>query len=130
MALLKLEHRQLMANNYPGRDDIVEVIGSLAEFMDAEVAPKASGHDRGAETFAATRKALLGQGICQIPYEARYGGLGLPFGVYTLAIELAGAADAPMALSFGIHFAVAEVLSGFAGEDLRAKFLPDILAGR
>jgi alkylation response protein AidB-like acyl-CoA dehydrogenase len=76
------------------------------------------------------RAALFEKGVTQIAHPAKYGGLGLPFGVYELAMELVGTADASIALSMAIHNTVAEGLIQFGSEGLRSQLIPDIMSGK
>lgn len=77
-----------------------------------------------------SRAALFSKGITQIALPSKYGGLGLPFGVYELAMELVGTADASIALSVAIHNTVSEGLFHFGSEALKDALLADIMSGR
>jgi len=98
--------------------------------MEKEILPLSPKLDLGEAKIAGPRKALLEQGMCQIPFPEEYGGLGLPFSVYANAVELLGTADASVALSLEIHNAVAEGLYRFASQDQKKKYLPRIISGK
>lgn len=115
--------------NYPGQDDYIEVLVALSKFLDHEVAPLSAKFDAGTAIDRA-RRALFEKGITQIAHPTKYGGLGLPFGVYELGMELVGAADASIALSVAIHNTVAEGLLAFGSERLKETFVPDVISGR
>lgn len=97
--------------------------------MEDKVLPFAAAFDAHTASIEATRKALLQQGVCQIPFPREYGGLGLPFGIYDLAMELVGAADAGIALSVAIHNTAAEGIFQFGNEEQKKKYIHDIISG-
>ena len=131
MAIYSAEHRRLMEMHYPsGHQAYSEVLSSLGQFMEKEILPISAKLDTGEAKLAGPRKALLGQGFSQIPFPEEEGGLGLPFSVYAMAIEMLGTADASMCLSVEIHNAVAEGLGLFATKEQKRKYLPGLLTGR
>ncbi len=50
--------------------------------------------------------------------------------MYIMAIELAGAADASIAMSVAIHNTVADGLLNFGSEEQKQRYLPDLISGR
>ncbi|MFI5404187.1 MAG: acyl-CoA dehydrogenase family protein [Candidatus Gagatemarchaeaceae archaeon] len=131
MAIYSAEHRRLMEIFYPdGHEGYSEVLSALGEFMEKEILPVSPKLDSGVISIKGPRKALFDQGMCQIPFPAEYGGLGLPFSVYANAIELLGTADASVALSVEIHNAVAEGLHRFGSDSQRKKYLARIISGK
>lgn len=131
MVLLKEEHRQLLNIFAPGHEEEYgAVLSNLASFLEAKVLPLSPKFDAQQEKISAPRKELLENGICRIAYPEAYGGLGLPVMVYIMAIELAGAADAGMAMSVGIHNTAAEGVYLFGSEAQRKSVLPDLISGR
>ena len=131
MAIYSAEHRRLMEMFFPTHhQEYSDVLASLGEFMEKEILPISPKLDTGEAKIAEPRKALLEQGMCQIPFPEKYGGLGLPFSVYANAVEMLGTADASICLSVEIHNAVAEGLNRFATEDQRKKYLPGLLSGK
>jgi len=106
-----------------------EVLASLGTFMEKELLPISPRIDTGEVKMGGPRKALLKQGICRISFPEEYGGLGLPFSIYALAIEMLGTADASTCLSVEIHNAVAEGLNLFATEAQKRAHLPRLLSG-
>jgi len=131
LAIYSAEHRRLMEMFFPTHhQEYSDVLASLGEFMEKEILPISPKLDTGEAKIAEPRKALLEQGMCQIPFPEKYGGLGLPFSVYANAVEMLGTADASICLSVEIHNAVAEGLNRFATEDQRKKYLPGLLSGK
>src|ERR1700722_11284410 len=110
LGLYQAEHEKVLRTFYgSGYSEHSNILGSLASFLEAEVVPRSAAFDADAGGMAEVRKKLFGQGICRIPFDS-HGGMSLPFGLYALAMELVGAADAPMAMSMAIHNTVAEGL--------------------
>lgn len=107
-----------------------EALGSLAGFLEAKVLPLSAKFDQRTAKIGQARRELLQQGVCQISFPREYGGLGLPFGVYGLAIELTGEADAGIALSVAIHNTAAEGILQFGNEVQKRKYIPDIISGK
>lgn len=131
MALFNSEHRRMMDMFYPGdQGDYNELLGSLGTFLEGHVMPLSEKVDLGEEDIAGPRSELMKHGMCRIPFPEKYGGLGLPFGVYSSAVELLGSADASVALSVEIHNAVAEGVFRYGNEEQKTQLLPDLLSGK
>lgn len=131
MAIYSAEHRRLMEMFHPTRhNEYSEVLTTLGAFMEKEILPVSPKLDTGEAAMAGPRKALLEQGMCQIPFPEKYGGLGLPFSVYANAVEMLGTADASICLSVEIHNAVAEGVFRFGNEGQKARYLPRLLTGK
>lgn len=130
MATYSAEQRRLMETFYPDHhEEYSEVLSSLGTFMEKELLPISPKIDTGEVKIAGPRKALLKQGMCQIAFPEEYGGLGLPFSVYAVAIEMLGTAEASTCLSVEIHNAVAEGLNRFATDAQKSRYLPGLLTG-
>jgi alkylation response protein AidB-like acyl-CoA dehydrogenase len=106
-----------------------DILSSLGGFMEKQILPVSSKLDSGAASIKGPRKALFEQGMSQIPFPAKYGGLGLPFSVYATAVELLGTADASIALSVEIHNAVAEGVFRYGNEAQKEAYLESIITG-
>ena len=131
MAIYSAEHRRLMEIFYPtGHQEYSEVLSSLGDFLEKEIEPLSPKFDTGELGIAGPRKALFRQGLCQIAFPEKYGGLSLPFSVYATAIELLGTADASIALSVEIHNAVSEGIYRFGSDSQKDSHLPGLLAGK
>ena len=130
MPIYNSEHRRLMQILHPANhEEYSEILSALGEFMEKKVLPLSPKFDAEELSIGESRKELLGQGLCQIPFPQEYGGLGLPFSVYATAIEMLGYADASMALSVEIHNAVSEGIFQFGSEGQKKKYLPRLAAG-
>ncbi len=130
MALLTTEHRLLLSSNYPQHEEFEELLSALGGFMEEKVLPFSQKFDDHSAKMDSVRKALLEQGVCQIPFPKELGGLGLPFGIYVLAMELAGYSDAALALSIAIHNTAAEGIFQFGSEEQKRRYVPDIISGQ
>jgi len=131
LAIYNAEHRRLMEMFYPEEhEDYSQVLSSLGKFMEKEILPLSSKFDTGEAQIKGARKGLFEQGLSQIAFPTEFGGLGLPFCVYSNAIELLGTADASIALSVEIHNAVAEGIHRFGSSEQSKKYLPRILSGK
>jgi alkylation response protein AidB-like acyl-CoA dehydrogenase len=130
LPLFDAEHRHLLEILCPkDHEPISAVLQNLGRFMEDKISPHSLRFDEGKESIAGPRKALLSNGICQIPFPEKYGGIGLPFTAYASAMELAGSADASIALSVAIHNTVSEGIFHFGSEDQKSNYLPKIIAG-
>ena len=131
MAIYSAERRRLMEMLHPGRHQVFsEVLSSLGAFMEKEILPLSPKLDAGEASIARPRKALFEQGMTAIPFPVQYGGLGLPFSVYAMAVEMLGNADASVALSVEIHNAVAEGLLRYGSDGQRKKHLAAVISGK
>ncbi len=76
------------------------------------------------------RKQLFESGVSRMLFPGSLRGLQLPFGVYSLAMESIGSADAPTAMSVGIHNTVADGIYQFGSDEQRRQFLMDLIEGK
>jgi alkylation response protein AidB-like acyl-CoA dehydrogenase len=97
--------------------------------MERRIMPLSPKVDHGQQPIEEARGELFKQGYCQIPFPVEWHGLGLPFSVYAMAIELLGTADASIALSVEIHNAVADGLFQYGTPEQKKKHLPLLLRG-
>ena len=130
MKLFRQEHRTTLDVFY-GREaeQYSALLEALGAALETRVLPDSARFDNDSGGIAGARRSLFDQGVCRIPFES-HGGLSLPFGVYCLAMELAGAADAPTAMSLGIHNTVAEGVFRFGSELQRTNLFPDLISGK
>jgi alkylation response protein AidB-like acyl-CoA dehydrogenase len=130
MKLYSGEHERILKTFYPEHaDEYGPILSGLASFMQEKILPLSPDFDIHAREITQSRKELLSQGICRISLPLEYGGLGLPFAVYAMAMELAGMADASVALSIGIHNTVAEGVMAFGNREQKLELLPKMASG-
>jgi alkylation response protein AidB-like acyl-CoA dehydrogenase len=106
------------------------LLKSLSTVLEGKVVPLSLALDQGREEIKKPRKLLFDQGVSKLPHPSEFGGLGVPFGVYALAMEMVGAADASIAMSIGIHGVVAEAVARFGSREQRERLLPQLLSGK
>ncbi len=130
MGLFRPEHGDALKAFYgPEAEGYGTVLGSLATYLESEVAPRSLEVDAGTARISDLRKKLFDHGLSLMPFEEPVG-MSLPFGVYTLAMELVGAADAPTAMSMGIHNTVAESVLRYGTASQKQALLADLISGR
>jgi alkylation response protein AidB-like acyl-CoA dehydrogenase len=106
------------------------LLRSLSVVLEEKVSPLSLAIDQGKVEIGKPRRVLFDQGMCKLPHAGEYGGMAVPFGVYALAMELAGAADASTAMSLGIHGTVAEAVARFGSPEQKKRLLPPLLSGK
>jgi alkylation response protein AidB-like acyl-CoA dehydrogenase len=130
MKLFGPVHERLLLSLYGDRASEFEgLLRSLALVLEERVLPLSLGLDQGKGDISKPRGILFEQGLCRLSHPGAYGGMGLPFGIYALAMELAGGADASTAMSIGIHNTVAEAVSRFGSGEQKRDLLPSLLSG-
>jgi alkylation response protein AidB-like acyl-CoA dehydrogenase len=128
--LWKAEHEVLLRQNFAEADQYISLLKNISAFLEEKILPLSAEIDAGKIGIGEPRSYVFNHGICTIPFSSSYGGLGLPFSLYVLAMELVGAADASIALSIGIHNTVSEIVASFGSEEQKNNILPDLISGR
>ncbi len=116
------------------------VLDSIGEIMGDFVAPRSQEMDRiglkyenGKVTFPKAQDecyaTLRDAGLMPVAISRKYGGLGLPVTVQSIVCELSARADASFCLAFG-NINIVEIMERYASEEMCAKWLPDIAAGK
>lgn len=130
LTLFYPEHEKAVRTFYEGeRESYTNLLRSLARVFESEVLPKSAEFDARAGGITVSRRVLFEQGVARMPFGPP-AGLSLPFGMYCLAMELAGSADAPTAMSLGIHDTVAEGLYRFGSEAQKGELLEELVSGK
>lgn len=131
LQLFHPEHRNSLQAFYSiDAETYVQLLEGLANILNESVLPHSASYDLKKESIASSRRALFENGLGKIIFSKSFGGLELPFGVYTLAMELVAAADAPTAMSIGIHNTVADGIYQFGNDSQRRLFCQDLVEGR
>lgn len=132
--MLKLfypEHRNSLHMFYSAEsEDYIELLEGLSSMLEANVLQESASYDLKKRGIAYARKELFDSGLSRMVFPSTSGGLGLPFGVYSLAMELVGSADAPTAMSVGIHNTVADGIYRFGNEEQRKTVCQDLIYGK
>src|SRR5713101_1514495 len=130
MKLFGPEHERILLSLYgDGASELDVLLRNFSAVLEAKVLPLSLRLDQGKGDIGEPRRVLFEQGLCKLSHPEGYGGMGLPFGVYALAMELAGAADASTAMSVGIHNTVADAVAQFGSGEQRRNLLPPLLSG-
>ena len=131
MKLFSAEHERVLLSLYEaeGAETYGSILRSLSVVLEEKVLPLSLALDQGKGEIKEPRQILFEQGVCKLSHPGGYGGMDLPFGVYALAMELAGAADASTAMSLGIHNTVADAIARFGSGEQKRRLLPPLLSG-
>lgn len=129
MKPLEDEHISILRQNYKESKEYEEILESLSQFLEKEVLPFSEKIDKGMR-IKEIREKVFSHGVASIPFTPELGGLGLPFSVYVISMEMLGFADASTALSIGIHNTVSDIISMFGNKEQKEKFVPDLISGR
>lgn len=98
--------------------------------LEANVLQDSASYDLKKKGISEARKDLFESGASRMTFPVSLGGLGLPFGIYSLAMELVGSADAPTAMSLGIHNTVADGIYQFGSDVQRKTVMKDLVEGK
>jgi len=102
----------------------------VREFAQAEVAPIAEKLDHDGEFPIALFKKLGDLGVMSIPFDEKYGGMGLGVFDAVLALEEVARADQSLAVSAMVSMATGLTVSRFGSPELARKWLPEIVTGQ
>ena len=116
--------------NFDLSPDQKQLQGRVHEFAQREVAPVAEQLDRDGVFPTALFKKLGDLGVMSIPFEERYGGMGLGVFEAVLALEEIARADQSLAVSAMVSMATGLTLARFGNQPLIDKWLPEIVTGQ
>ena len=103
----------------------------VRDFAEREIAPRAEAWDRDA-TFPTDVVLAMGElGLFGLPFAEEYGGGGADLTTLCIAIEEIARVDSSMAITLeaGVGLGAAPI-DRFGTDDQRARWLPDLCAGR
>jgi short-chain 2-methylacyl-CoA dehydrogenase len=103
---------------------------TVAEFARSEIAPQAEALDREARFPTALFLRLAELGVTAIPFAPEWGGMGQGTFEMALAIEEIARADQSLAVSTMVSVATGLTLARFASQELKQRFLPEVVSGR
>src|SRR6516225_5485817 len=108
-----------------------QIRATVADFAEREIKPHASRWDRD-EIFPRAVVEKIGElGFLGVAFPEKYGGGGADTLSQVIVVEGLARHDAGIALSCAAHMSLASGHIGmFGAEEHRARYLPDMLAGR
>ena len=118
-----------MHRDFGLNDEQREVLGAVREFVADRAAPAAAGFEEKHEFPRDLFRQLGELGLCGIPYEERFGGVGQPFLTYLLVLEEIASGFVSLALSLSVHHLSAFGIHGFGSEALKTRYLPRLFSG-
>jgi len=101
----------------------------VAAFADKEIAPLAEKLDREAKFPTELFRKTGALGITRIPFEEKWGGMGLGTFEMVLALEQLARADQSLAVTTMVSVAVGLIVSRFGTPEQKEKYLPGIVKG-
>jgi 3-(methylthio)propanoyl-CoA dehydrogenase len=115
---------------------VLEIIGEIASDI---IAPNAESVDHDGPLVSNSRvqyargtqenhDALIQAGVYGLTLPRQYGGLNFPIVAYVMSGEIIARADAGFANIWGLQDC-AETIAEFASEEIKAEFLPRVVAG-
>jgi len=103
----------------------------VRDFAENEVAPVAAGHDETEEFPWATGAQMAELGLFGIPFEEKYGGVGLDLLSLVIAVEELARVDASHSIMIGAHTSLAaSPIYKWGTEGQRETFLTPLASGR
>ena len=116
--------------NFDLTPDQQQLQARVRDFAQAEVAPIAEKLDRDGVFPAALYRQLGDLGVMSIPFDEKFGGMGLGVFEAVLALEEIARADQSLAVSAMVSMATGLTLARFGGQPLIDKWLPEIVTGQ
>ena len=131
LKLFHVEHRNVLKAYFGEESEtIIQLLESLAAVLERSVLENSASYDLNRQKISGSRGVLFDYGLGRMIFPAANDGLQLPFAAYTLAMELVASADAPTAMSMGIHNTVADGILQFGSEYQRKTFFSDLISGK
>jgi len=116
--------------NFDLTPDQQQLQARVRDFAQAEVAPVAETLDRDGVFPAALYRQLGDLGVMSIPFDEKYGGMGLGVFEAVLALEEIARADQSLAVSAMVSMATGLTLARFGRQPLIDRWLPEIVTGQ
>jgi alkylation response protein AidB-like acyl-CoA dehydrogenase len=116
--------------NFELTADQIQIQNQVAEFAERAVAPVAERLDREAAFPYELYRQLGELGIPALPFAEEFGGMGLGTFEMALAVEQIARRDQTLAVTMMVSVAAGLILQRFGSAEQKARYLPDIVAGR
>ncbi len=114
-------------------EDQAMIVENLRKFLDDELEPKIRAHGEGfipREQMQEWTEALTEYGMITAPQEERWGGFGMDWLTHILVFEECVYSSLDVAIPGFINATGVELLRRFATDEMKEKYLPDLIAGR
>jgi short-chain 2-methylacyl-CoA dehydrogenase len=116
--------------NFDLSPDQEQLQARVRDFAQSEIAPVAEKLDRDGVFPTELFKKLGDLGVMSIPFDEKYGGMGLGVFEAVLAIEEIARADQSLAVSAMVSIATGLTVARFGTPQLAEKWLPEIVTGQ
>jgi len=122
------KHHSTLSDSH---DEMLRYLGeSLDSFISKELAPLAAKNDAVEEFQVGAFKKLGALGFFALPYPEQFGGMNMNPVYYIAGLESLSKGDSGFTLGVAIHGTTCDGIFRFAGEHLKEKYLPDLIAGK
>ncbi len=104
---------------------------AVRAWAERELAPRAYGLDKEAEfPTELYLKCNRDLGVASIPFQEKYGGMGLGMLEMSLVVEELARCDQSFAVTLMVSVGVGKMLETFGTEEQKERFLPPVVAGK
>lgn len=105
--------------------------GALREFAEGEIEPRAEELDRNEEFSIELTRKMAEMGLFGITVDTKYGGQGMDYLSYIIAVEEIARVDGSQAATVAAENSLGiSPLAKFGSEEQKQKYLPDLCAGK
>jgi isovaleryl-CoA dehydrogenase len=122
--------RDLPGLSFDHGDDIASLRDAVAQFAQAEIAPRAAEIDRSDQFPMDLWRKMGDLGVLGVTVEEEYGGTAMGYLAHIIAMEEISRASASVGLSYGAHsnLCVNQIRRNGSAEQ-KAKYLPKLVSG-
>lgn len=117
--------------NFELNDKQKSIQASVRDFAEKELKPEVIERDKNSEFSLDLYKKMGEMGLIGLPIEEKYGGQGLGYLEYALAVMEISKVDASMGISYSVSTSLygGSILNSDATEEQKVKFLTDVAKG-
>ena len=117
------EQRNIIGMLFPGSREYHLLLESIGDFLEKEILPDAKRIDQEAMFPRGHLEKVAEKGVMAIPFPKQYGGLGLPYPLFTAALEMLAKACANTALHVDVQNMACEGIRLFGSESQKKEYL-------
>lgn len=118
--------------NFTQSEEQKMVLENLRKFLDAEIEPAFRAHGEGfipREKMQRWTQQLSEYGLIKAPHAEEWGGFGMDWLTHLMVFEEVAYTSLDIAIPGFINCVGAELLSQLGSEELKRKYLPDLISG-